>query len=208
MKSINKLNIDFMRHRHIAVAISVALVLFSLLEIFVLAKLNLGIDFAGGTQLIVRFLEPPEVDDVRSVLQTAGVGDAQIQRYGDVTRNEILIKTPLHPELQEGSRGLVVSALEGRFGKTGDQPDLNQIGATTLTDLLYAADPDRQVASGESAARDHYRAIADRIMARRIEAGLFSKVEDLAGVEGLSAEAQSVLRERTSLGTFSVVAAA
>src|SRR5688572_8766863 len=131
MKSINKLNIDFMRHRHIAVAISAALVLFSLLEIFFLAKLNLGIDFAGGTQLIVRFLEPPEVDDIRSVLQSAGLGDAQIQRYGEVSRNEVLIKTPLHPELQEGSRGLVVSALEGRFGKAGDQPDLNQIGATT-----------------------------------------------------------------------------
>ena len=100
-----------------------------------------------------------------------------------------------------------MSALEGRFGKAGDQPDLNQIGATTLTELLYAADPDRQVASGESAARDHYRAIADRIMARRIETGLFSKVEDLAAVEGLSAEAQNVLRERTSLGTFSVVSA-
>ena len=68
MKNINKLNIDFMRHRHIAVAISAALVLLSLVAIFFLARLNLGIDFAGGTQLIVRFLEPTEIDEVRAVL--------------------------------------------------------------------------------------------------------------------------------------------
>ena len=105
MKSINKLNIDFMRHRNVAVAISAALVLFSLLEIFFLAKLNLGIDFAGGTQLIVRFLEPPEVDDIRSVLETAGLGDAQIQRYGEVARNEILIKTPLIPSCRREAAG-------------------------------------------------------------------------------------------------------
>ena len=155
MKSINKLNIDFMRHRNIAVAISAALILFSLLEIFFLAKLNLGIDFAGGTQLIVRFQDTPEVDDIRSVLQTAGLGDAQIQQYGDAARKEILIKTPLVEEQQEGSREVVVRALETRFGKGSNLPDLNQMGAATITDLLYGADPDRQVASGESAARDH-----------------------------------------------------
>ena len=207
MKSINKLNIDFMRHRNIAVAISAALILFSLLEIFFLAKLNLGIDFAGGTQLIVRFQETPEVDEIRSVLQTAGLGDAQIQQYGDVARKEILIKTPLVEEQQEGSREVVVRALETRFGKGGNLPDLNQMGAATITDLLYGADPDRQVASGESAARDHYRALAERIMAVRREHGLIASFDEMASVEGLSAEAQSVLRERTVLGSFSVVSA-
>ena len=207
MKSINKLNIDFMRHRNIAVAISAALILFSLLEIFFLAKLNLGIDFAGGTQLIVRFQEAPEVDEIRSVLQTAGLGDAQIQQYGDVARKEILIKTPLVEEQQEGSREVVVRALETRFGKGSNLPDLNQMGAATITDLLYGADPDRQVASGESAARDHYRALADRIMEVRREHGLIASFDELTTVEGLSTEAQSVLRDRAVLGAFSVVSA-
>jgi hypothetical protein len=88
MKHIKKLNIDFMRHRHIAVAISAVLVLFSLLEIFFLARLNMGIDFAGGTQLIVRFLQPTEIDEVRGVLAGAGLGEVQIQRYGEEGRND------------------------------------------------------------------------------------------------------------------------
>ncbi len=96
-----------MRHRNVAVAISAALVLFSLIEIFFLARLNMGIDFAGGTQLIVRFLQPTEIDEVRGVLAGAGLGEVQIQRYGEEERNEILIKTPLVAEQQEGSRDLV-----------------------------------------------------------------------------------------------------
>ena len=90
MKSINKLNIDFMRHRHVAVAISAALVLFSLLEIFFLARLNMGIDFAGGTQLIVRFLEPPEIDEVRGVLADSRPGrgpDPALRRARSATRS-------------------------------------------------------------------------------------------------------------------------
>jgi preprotein translocase subunit SecF len=205
MRSINKLNIDFMRHRHIAVAISAVLVLLSLVEIFFLARLNMGIDFAGGTQLIVRFLEPTHIDDVRSVLAGAGMGEVQIQRYGDETRNEILIKTPLVEGQTEGSRAAVVKALESRYGKGGGRPDLNQMGAATLTDLLFAADPDHQLGSGETAAREHYRAIADRVMALRRDRGLIAKQEELASVEGLSAEAQALLRDRTALGSFSIV---
>ena len=207
MKNINKLNIDFMRHRNVAVAISAALVLFSLLEIFFLARLNMGIDFAGGTQLIVRFLQPTEIDEVRGVLAEAGLGEIQIQRYGGEERNEILIKTPLVAEQQEGSRDLVEAALEQRYGKGDNRPDLNQIGAATLTDVLYAADPDHQLASGETAAREHYRAIAERVMAARRDRGLFGSYEELASLEGLSPEAMAVVRDRTSLGAFSIVSA-
>jgi preprotein translocase subunit SecF len=205
MKNVNKLNIDFMRHRHIAVAISAVLVLFSLVEIFFLARLNMGIDFAGGTQLIVRFLEPTEIDEVRGVLAGAGLGDVQIQRYGEAARNEILIKTPLVEGRHEGSRDIVERALEARYGKSDGRSDLNQIGSATVADILYAADPDQKVASGETAAREHYRTLAERVMGARRERGLISKYEDLATVEGLSAEAQRVLREGATLGSFSIV---
>jgi preprotein translocase subunit SecF len=205
MKNVNKLNIDFMRHRHIAVAISAVLVLFSLVEIFLLARLNMGIDFAGGTQLIVRFLQPTEIDDVRGVLAGAGLGDVQIQRYGEAARNEILIKTPLVEGRHEGSRDIVERALEARYGKSDGRPDLNRIGSATVADILYAADPDQKVASGETAAREHYRTLAERVMDARRERGLISKYEDLATVEGLSAEAQRVLREGATLGSFSIV---
>jgi preprotein translocase subunit SecF len=104
MKRLHELNIDFMRHLNVMVAISGVLVLLALTQLLV-GRLNMGIDFAGGTQLIVRFLEEPEIDEVRAVLAEAGMGEVQIQRFGEQERNEIIIKTPLLPDRQEGSRG-------------------------------------------------------------------------------------------------------
>jgi preprotein translocase subunit SecF len=182
------------------------LVLLSLIEVFFLAKLNMGIDFAGGTQLIVRFLDRPELDDIREVLASSGVGEVQIQQYGEDERNEVLIRTPLLDEKEEGSRDQVEQALEAKFGKGGGgRPDLNQIGSATVTDLLFAADPDHVVASGETAARDHYREAADRVMAARRDHGLFRDANALGAVEGLSAEVRQVLHDQTELGTFSIV---
>src|SRR6186997_3340583 len=131
-RSINELGIDFMRHRRPMVVFSALFVAFSLVVLF-LVRLNMGIDFVGGTQLIVRFLERPDIDAVRDVLATAGMGEVQIQRFGGEENNELIIRTPLQPEHQEGSRDAVVSALETRFGKGEGKPDLNQIGITTLT---------------------------------------------------------------------------
>jgi preprotein translocase subunit SecF len=207
MKSINELNIDFMRHRHVMVAISAVAVVLSLAALLFFARLNMGIDFVGGTQLIVRFGERPEIDTVREVLADAGMGEVQIQRFGEETGNEIIIKTPLLPDQQEGSRDAVVRALQSRFGGGGGRADLNAIGVTTLTDLLYQLDPDRQVPLGETAARAHYAAIAERIMAVRRERGLIGTWEELAAVEGLSAEARAALAERAALGPFAVVSA-
>ena len=205
-RSINELGIDFMRHRRVMVAFSVAFVLFAITMLFV-KRLNMGIDFVGGTQLIVRFLEHPDVDEVRSVLASAGMGEVQIQRFGEEESNELIIRTPLQEDQQEGSRDAVVSALESRFGKGDGRPDLNQIGVATVTGILFDADPDGQKALGETAAREHYRAVAERVMAVRRDSGLIRSWEDLAAVEGLSPEARTVLQQASTLGSFSVVSA-
>ncbi|HVS02212.1 MAG TPA: hypothetical protein VMT16_05540, partial [Thermoanaerobaculia bacterium] len=173
MKRLHELNIDFMRHLHVMVAISGVLVLLALTQLLV-GRLNMGIDFAGGTQLIVRFLEEPAIDEVRAVLAEAGMGEVQIQRFGEQERNEIIIKTPLLPDRQEGSRDAVVRALESRFGSGDGQPDLNEIGVATLTSLLYESDPDGRRGEGEAAAREHYRAVAESVMEVRSERGLFA----------------------------------
>jgi len=207
MKRLSELNIDFMRHLKVMVAVSVALVLFSLAQIFFLAKLNMGIDFAGGTQLIVRFLERPEIDEVRDVLRGAGVGDAQIQSFGEAESNEIIIKTPLVPGREEGSRDAVVRALENRFGSGEGKPDLNEIGVATLTSLLYELDPDGRHGEDETAARAHYRAVAERVTAARAESGLFASWEALSAIEGLSPEVIGALSERATIGPFAVVSA-
>jgi SecD/SecF fusion protein len=106
---------DFMKYRKLWVAISLAVIVGGMAAIFVHGRLNFGIDFVGGTQLIVRFPREPQIEEVRSVLGAAGQGDAQIQRYGEAADNEVLVRAPVQAGSEEGSGGAVVGALKARY---------------------------------------------------------------------------------------------
>ena len=81
--------------------------------------LNYGIDFTGGTQVIARFTTAPQVDSVRSALDSAGLRGVIIQRYGETDSNEILIRTPVEQGNEEGATQKVLSTLRAKF------PDLD-----------------------------------------------------------------------------------
>lgn len=46
-----------------------------------------GVEFSGGTQLIIRFEKTPEIDRIR-----AAVADATIQTYDDPAKNQVLVR--------------------------------------------------------------------------------------------------------------------
>jgi preprotein translocase subunit SecF len=50
-----------------------------------------GVEFSGGTQLIVKFQNPPEVDRIRGAVEHAAPG-AVIQTYDDPAKNQVLIR--------------------------------------------------------------------------------------------------------------------
>jgi preprotein translocase subunit SecF len=60
----------------------------------------LGVDFRGGTEVQVQFVQPPDIGAIRQAMDAAGIRDSSVQRY-DETRpslnkvlNEVLIKLP------------------------------------------------------------------------------------------------------------------
>ena len=55
MEFFRDTNIDFMKYRKYFVIVSLVLLTISILAVFVAGKLNLGVDFAGGTQVTVKF---------------------------------------------------------------------------------------------------------------------------------------------------------
>lgn len=75
------LNIDFMGKRKIAVSLSIAAVVLSIVSMFS-QGMNLGLDFTGGTLIEVGYDQPVEVNDVRSVIAEAGYADAVVQHFG------------------------------------------------------------------------------------------------------------------------------
>ncbi|MFU8804329.1 MAG: protein translocase subunit SecF [Bradymonadaceae bacterium] len=52
-----------------------------------------GIDFRGGTELIMHFVGEVTDDEVREAAHTVGLTDAMVQRYGTVADNRFLIQT-------------------------------------------------------------------------------------------------------------------
>ncbi len=90
MEIISKnLNVDFMRFRNAAVAVSLVWLLVAAVAIGV-RGLNFGIDFTGGTLIEVGYEQDVKLDVVRKALAEGGFGTAAVQRFG--TLRDVLIR--------------------------------------------------------------------------------------------------------------------
>ena len=113
--SVLNLQIDFMKHRKLAMTISLVLVIASV--ILLLTKgLNLGIDFTGGNVIQAEFENRPDVTAVRQVISGVVAREAMIQDFGE---KGIIIRTN---EDTEESRQNVVKALQANY------PDMKVTG--------------------------------------------------------------------------------
>ena len=84
-------NIPFTRYRKIAVMLSTAVNLAVLIALFVKGP-NLGVDFAGGTVVQLKFQQKVAIPDIRRALETVGLGTAVIQDFGEQGSNEYLVR--------------------------------------------------------------------------------------------------------------------
>jgi preprotein translocase subunit SecF len=85
-------NHDFVKYRRVAVTISLIVNALILLGAIVWPKLNYGVDFAGGTELQVKFDKPVAAGDVREIVSRAGFGEPTVQEYGNKEENQFLIR--------------------------------------------------------------------------------------------------------------------
>ena len=81
--------IDFMALRKPAMVISVFLMLASIVSLATL-KLNVGIDFTGGSIIEVGYQQAVELQPIRDALEAQGFADAIVQHFGSAS--EVLIR--------------------------------------------------------------------------------------------------------------------
>jgi len=108
---LGKTKIDFIGRRYIAYAISAVLILLgvvALIQIFRGAA-NMGIDFAGGTSVQVKFERPVDLGDVREALNQGGIRDSEPQQFAD-GRN-VMIRLKRGTETATGKAQQVQEAL-------------------------------------------------------------------------------------------------
>jgi preprotein translocase subunit SecF len=102
MQIFTNTNYNFIRWRWHAIVLSSLVVLGGIALAASRGGLALGIDFAGGTNVIVKFEQPVSEDSVREALN-AIPGDKAVQQYGDLAGNEILIKLPQVETAEQGT---------------------------------------------------------------------------------------------------------
>src|SRR4051812_18589316 len=90
--------------------------------------LNFGIEFEGGTRITAPLSKPATVDQVRSVLDGQGLGDAEIQTLKNKDLGANVVQISAH-ELGKGGVDGVEKALQSRFGLAG-RTSTQQIGAS------------------------------------------------------------------------------
>lgn len=83
--------IPFTRYRKVAFALSSVVNLIILIMLFTQGP-NLGVDFAGGTMVHVKFHERVTIPDIRRALEGTGFGAGVIQDFGDPGANEYLLR--------------------------------------------------------------------------------------------------------------------
>ena len=139
MRIFHGTNIDFMGKRVHMYILSSVVILVGLVSLFT-KGVHYGIDFTGGTELVVQFSSPPDIHELRTMMGSIGFQGAEIKTFGDESR--ILMRT------QQQGEGTVIGdrikdGLKTSFGAL--QPRVLQevkigpkIGQELRTDAVYA----------------------------------------------------------------------
>jgi len=111
MQILHNTNYDFIRWRWHALILSSALIIGGLIFAMARGGVPLGIDFSGGTLVVLQFDQTVNEDQVRKALDVLP-GDKVVQRYGDDAR-QIMIRLPQVTDaekgfsLEQGAKGAV-----------------------------------------------------------------------------------------------------
>ena len=83
--------IPFTKYRKIAVVLSTVVNLAILVLLFTKGP-NLGVDFAGGTMVHLKFQHKVSIPEIRQALGKSGLGESVIQDFGQDGSNEFMIR--------------------------------------------------------------------------------------------------------------------
>jgi preprotein translocase subunit SecF len=136
-------NIDFMAKRKYAFTFSGILSLLGIIAIvqISLGNANLGVDFAGGTAVQVKFMQSVPLHQVRLALEAGGLKDFDLQDLP--TENKILIRVKKQEEKLGGASELITQILSQKF--TDKKPVIDstteigpKVGSRLRQDSLWA----------------------------------------------------------------------
>ena len=200
-------NINFMKYRFVALAVTGAVILAGLLNVFFGKGIRMGVDFGGGTLIRIVFRNPTTTGEIRAELSRADLGESVIQDSGQPGR-EYMIRTmqvlntkdaQQEIEAHEKLGNRVIETLRGDDGKAEQArglKDLNAIDEANLTALLRPAFRDK--------AEEYAKSVIRYRTTKTTGSGI---IEDYAGLAsaGVGPDVVTELQAKTYLGKLTVI---
>jgi len=91
MRILHNVSVDFLSRRKYFYTLSVTLIIIGF-SVFLIKGVPLGIDFKGGTEMLVRFQNNVEINLVRDAMDKSALVGSEIKTMG--SERDILIKSP------------------------------------------------------------------------------------------------------------------
>ncbi len=111
------ININFVGMRFKAFLLSIVLIVSCVAVMVARGGLNLGVDFAGGTLIQIKFEKATTPDEIRGSLKDLGMDQSAVQQIGAAADNEYLIRTDISSEEMANLSDRVEAALKSKFGE-------------------------------------------------------------------------------------------
>jgi preprotein translocase subunit SecF len=202
-------NIDWMGKAKYFYALSGLLLLIGIISVVSQGGIRYGLDFKGGTNVDVRFAQPPNIDRLRSGLAAQGLGNSEIQSISDIANpnaNEVVISLEQKGQSDQAldvSKTQIINALNTIYGTSSSgKPDFNAATPASLAAFLTQRDP----LLLSTNAGDRYSQLAKKILdyRDRNRNGVLTNFDELSNVDGVKPAVLNPLKENFNLGAFAI----
>lgn len=201
MELFRETHIDFLGKTRLALGLSGALIVATIVSLVIHKGPKWGIDFRGGTVVHVRFRERPQVELIRGALAGRIAGEITVQ---EITRDrEVIIGTELRDEQAlDDARRAILQTLQERLAKTGGKLDFNNAGQELLIGRLREPLQRASVALSE----EQLKNLVARMTAfrDRERSGIINNFKELSAVQGVTPAVVATLEQEAALAPFNI----
>ena len=108
MRIFANANYNFIRWRWHALIGSIIIIWGGVGWIWAHGGLKYGIDFTGGTAVVLQFPQPTSEDVIRKAVDPISK-EAVVQKYGPAATNQIMVRLPMMKEQEQGTEMIRMS---------------------------------------------------------------------------------------------------
>lgn len=192
MRIFHNLNVDFLGKRKFFYFFSLALFLIGLLSV-IFKGLSFGIDFKGGSEIVLQFEKQIDIAEVRKDIENIGLGNVEVRTFGGETG--ALIRTELQ-QLPDDVYPNVVKSIEDEIKNIVPNVAFNVVDKNA-TSITYSF-PNH----------DTTNLVAEKLFAAGFQSGKVSEEPDNKQIDvsvGISEWIKENLREKIKDNPFKVV---